>query len=190
MRHEIVLMLCSLAIGHSNAGQAGSAPARLTESQAILAKVMDDIRRCDKTVHYEYDSKSRRLSPPEINKIKGLKLKRLHREIAVFEINETYEGLRAAMLLVGRPNTGHKWPMHSVAFRDSYQAVRQRLERQWHLQLEDGLRPDPDVILDGLYADVSMIVDGTTRRLSIEKMPLDVYPHIGRPDVGCNDVRN
>ena len=151
---------------------------------------MDDIRTCDKTVRYEYDSKTRHVNPPELKKIKGLKLKKLYREIAVFEINEDYEGLRATVLTTGRSTARYKWPIHSIAFNDSFTTVRQRLESLWRLQFEDGLRPGPDVIYNGLYAETTMLVGTKSRTLSVEKMPSDVYPYIAKPDVGCNHVDN
>ncbi len=186
MRRAIFFAICSLGLVQSGANGQEIGPVTLTESQEILAKVMDDIRRCDKTVRYEYDSKTRHLSPPEVNKIKGLKLIRLHRDIAVFKINETYRGLRATMMTVGRPNPVLPWPIHTVAFRESYQTVRLRLEHLWQIQLEDNLRPGPDVISDGLYAEKTMTVDGKERTLSLARMPRDVSPHIPGPEVGCN----
>ena len=191
MKHAIATLACALALGQAIAGPSDSphsAPVRLTESQRILAKVMDDIRRCDKSVRYEYDRRTRTLSPPALMKIKGLKLKKLYREMAVFEINEVHAGMRAVALSVGRPNTGHTWPAHSVAFREGFDVARSRLEHLWQLRFVDGLRPGPDVIYDGRYADITMTVEGKDRTLSIEQMPLDVYPHIGRPEVGCNHV--
>jgi hypothetical protein len=64
--------------------------------------------------------------------------------------------------------------------------VRQRLEQAWELRLSEGLRPGPDVIYGGQYAELTMMVDGKERTLSVAKMPLDVYPHIAGPEVGCN----
>lgn len=162
------------------------APGELTESQRILAKIMDDIRTCDKTVRYEYDSKTRSLNPPELKKIKGLKLKRLYREIAVFEINDRYEGLKARVLSIRRREASVNPPVHSVAFNDSFEVVRQRLESLWQLQFTDSLKPGPDVILDGQYAEIEMVVENKRRTLSVAKMPPDVYPHIAKPEVGCN----
>lgn len=190
MRHLLVALLGALAIGDSSAGPAASTPPRLTESQQILAKVMDDIRRCDKSVRYQYDSRTKQLLPRELGKIKGLKLQKLHREIAVFDINETYEGLRALVMTVGRPNTGHSFPSHSVAFRETFQTARDRLQVLWQVQLEDGLLPGPDVVYNARYAAVTMSVEGKRRTLSIERTPLDVYPHIARPEVGCNQFEN
>lgn len=168
--------------------QEGTAAPRQTESQKILAKVMDDIRRCDKTVRYEYDSKTGRINPPELAKIKGFKLKKRYRELVVFEIDERYEGMRARVLTTGRPKTGYRFPAHFVAFAGDFKTVRERLERVWNLQFQDGLRPGPDVIYDGLYAETTLVVDGKDRILSVEKMPADVYPHITLPNVGCNHV--
>ena len=168
----------------------GKAQRALTESQQILTKIMGDIRTCDKTVRYEYDSRTRSINPPELKKIKGLKLKKLYRELAVFEIIEDYEGLRAAVLVVGRPNTGYQWPIHSVAFKGRYETVRLRLEALWRLRFEDGIKPGPDVIYDGQYAETTMLVGTKSRTLSIAKMPPDVYPHITKTDVGCNHIDN
>lgn len=193
MKHAIATLACALALGQAIAGPSDSphsAPVRLTESQRILAKVMDDIRRCDKSVRYEYDSKTRRLFPPELNKIKGLKLQKLHREIAVFDINETYEGLLAIVMTVGRPNTGHSFPIHSVAFRETFHTARDHLQLLWQVQLEDGLLPGPDVIYNARYAAITISVEGKRRTLSIERTPLDVFPHIARPEVGCNQYEN
>ena len=162
------------------------APAALTESQRILAKLMDDIRTCDKTVRYEYDSKTRHVNPPELKKIKGLKLKKLYREIAVFEINEDYEGLRATVLTTGRSKMPNIPPIHSIGFESKFKIARQRLEQLWHVQFENGIRPGPEVILNGLYAETTILVDNKSRTLSIAKMPADVYPHIAKPEVGCN----
>jgi hypothetical protein len=159
---------------------------RLTESQQVLNKVMEDIRHCDKTTPYGYDSKTKTISPPELKQIKGLKLKKLYREIAVFEINERYEGLHAKVLWIRRYGPSFNPPVSSVAFREPYKAVRERLEQSWKIQFKDGIRPGPDVIYDGLYAETVMLVDGKERTLSVAKMPLDAYPHIPMPDVGCN----
>lgn len=159
-----------------------------TESQRTLAKLMDDIRRCDKTVRYEYDSKAGHINPLELSKIKGFRLKKLYRELAIFEIDERYEGLRARVLVVGVPSRGYPLPRHSVAFANGFKKVRGRLEQIWHLRFQDGLRPGPEVIYDGLYAETTLAVDGKDRILSIEKMPSDVYPHITLPRVGCNHV--
>jgi hypothetical protein len=161
---------------------------RLTESEQVLNKVMEDIRRCDKTTPYGYDSKTKTISPPELKKIKGLKLKKLYREIAVFEIDERYEGLHAKVLWVGRPNTGYRLPGHSVAFGNSYKTVRERLEQRWHIKLKDWVRPGPDVIDNGMYSELTIDFDGKPRTLSVANMPADVYPHIPLPDVGCNQV--
>lgn len=151
---------------------------------------MEDIRRCDKTVRYEYDSQTRTVNPPELAKIKGFRLKKLHREIAVFEIDERYEGLRARVLTTGRPHTGYSWSIHSVAFRLDFKTMREKLETLWKLRFQDGLRPGPDVIDNGLYTETTMVVDGKERTLSVEKMPSDVHPYIALPSVGCNHVDN
>jgi hypothetical protein len=160
----------------------------LTESQQVLNKVMEDIRYCDKTTPYGYDSRTKTISPPELKKIKGLKLKKLYREIAVFEINERYEGLRARVLTVGREPQTYVLPIHSVSFGNSYKTVRERLEQRWEIELKDWVRPGPDVIDNGMYSELTMDFDGKPRTLSIENMPADVYPHIALPDVGCNHV--
>ncbi len=189
MKHAVVMLACALALGQANAGPADppiNVPKRLTESQRILAKVMDDIRRCDKSIRYEYDSRTKQLSPPELRRIKGLRLKRLYRDIAVFEVNEIYSGLKVNVITLGRPNSALPWSIHTVAFRESFQTARRRLEQLWQLQLIDGLRPGPDVIADGLYADISFTVKGKERTLSIAHMPIGVVPHVGGPEVGCN----
>ncbi len=180
-----ILLLCHSVISFA---QIGSKPP--TESQRVLAKIMDDIRTCDKTVRYEYDSKTRSLIPPELKMLKGLKLKKLYREIAVFEINERYEGLTARVLWIRRSGANNNPPAHSVAFNESFNVVRQRLETRWQIQFIDGLRPGPDVFLDGLYAEIEMMVGTKSRTLSIAKMPRDAYPHVTKPDVGCNHVDN
>lgn len=183
----VFLSACFLAYGVAIA-QEGDVASRQTESQKILLKLMDDIRRCDKTVRYDYDSKTGQINPPELARIKGFKLKKLYRELAVFEIDERYEGLRARRLLVGIPSRGYFLPRHSIAFSGEFPTVRSRLEDRWNLRFEDGMRPGPDVIYDGLYAEITLVVDGKDRILSIEKMPPDVYPHITLPRVGCNHV--
>lgn len=162
--------------------------ASMTESQRILSSVMEDIRRCDKNVRYEYDSKTKAISPPVLARIKGFRLKKLHREIAVFEIDERYEGLRARVLMTGRSTARYAWPIHSVAFSADFNTVRKGLESLWDLRFQDSLRPGPDVIFEGLYAEITMTIDGKERAISLEKMPLDVYPYIPLPTVGCNHV--
>lgn len=188
MKHLLVALLSTLAIRDASAGPAASTAPRLTESQQILAKVMDDIRRCDKSVRYQYDSRTRTLSPPELGKIKGLKLKKLSRESAEFEVNESYGGLSINALTVGRPNAGHKWPNHYVAFRESFSRARERLQQIWQLQFEDGIRPGPDVIYGAQYAEISMTVDGKQRFLSIEALPIKGSRHSHGAEVGCNHV--
>lgn len=175
---------CLLALSIDGFAQSRSKPP--TESQQVLAKVMEDIRTCDKTVRYEYDSKTRSLNPPELKMLKGLKLKKLYRELAVFEISESYGGLKATVLTTGRSEMLNIPPMHSVAFNEKFAIVRKRLESRWQLLFTDSLRPGPTVIVDGLYAETEMVVDSKRRTLSIAKMPPDVYPYIAKPEVGCN----
>lgn len=183
-----VTVICLALFLQPNSVLAQTSEKPLTESQQILKKIVEDIRHCDKTVRYEYDSKTRSVNPPELAKIKGFRLKKLYREIAVFEIDERYEGLRATVLTTGRSTARYLLPIHSVAFRSDYKTVRERLEGLWSLRFQDGLRPGPDVIEDGLYAETTMIVDGKERTLSVERMPPEVYPHVTLPRVGCNHV--
>lgn len=161
-----------------------------SESRLVLHKLMEDIRHCDKTVGYQYDSKSRQISPPELKRIRGLKLKKLRREIAIFQIDETYAGMHAVALVLGRSQGPYSLPIHAIAFRGKFEATRQRLEVIWNLRFTDGLRPGPDAIADGEYAEVEILVDEKRRTLSVERMPLDVYPNIGLPVVSCNHVEN
>lgn len=167
-------------------------PQKETASQKVLRKVMDDIRHCDKSVRYEYDPKTKQINPPELRQIKGIKLKKLIKnEIAIFKINETYEGIYAVVIWMGQTGGAYSGPsFHSVAFRGEFQPVRQRLESLWDVRFTDRLRPGPDVIIEGHHAEIEMLVDGKRRFLSIEKMPRDVYPYIGFTDVGCTHVEN
>jgi hypothetical protein len=186
------LLLIAFAFATFNAAYAAAStePQQETNSQLMLRKLMEDIRHCDKTVRYEYDAKTRQVNLSALREIKGLRLKKLYREIAVFQIDETYEGMHATVLSIGRPNAGNRWPIHSVAFTGNFPDVRHRLESLWDVRFEDMLRPGPDVIYEGLYAQVQMTVDKKWRILAIEKMPLTVYPHITQPAVGCNHVEN
>ena len=179
-------LLCAASIWQVSLAQVQALQKPHTESQLILTKVMEDIRHCDKNVRYEYDSKTRTISPPELKKIKGFKLKKLYREIAVFEIDESYEGMRAAVLLVGRAPQTYVLPIHSVAFRNSYKTVRERLEQRWHIPFKDAT--PPTTTYDGPSATFEMTVNGKWRELSIQKRPPEDYPHIPLPDVGCNHV--
>jgi hypothetical protein len=181
----ILAVLSGLQIWQTGFAQTTKIP--LTESQQVLNKVMEDIRHCDKTTPYGYDSKTKTLNPPELRKIKGLRLKKLYREIAVFEIDERYEGLRGRMLWVGREPQTYDKPIHSVAFKNSYKKVREQLEQSWDIKLRDWVRPGPDVIDNGMYSDLTFQFNGKQRTLSVSNMPIDVYPHIPMPDVGCND---
>jgi hypothetical protein len=85
-----------------------------TESERILAMVMNDIRSCNKETSYGYDVKKRTVNPGYLNNIKGFKLRRLSKEIAIFDIDEKYENLNATMLWVLRTPSPYKHPMHSV----------------------------------------------------------------------------
>lgn len=187
----LVVMQGVLAPVASQANAAGKAerPRQETASQQVLRKVMEDIRHCDKTVRYEYDPKSGRINPPELGKIKGLKLKKLLKnELAVFSIDETYEGMHTATIWMIQANGAFKGEksLPSVAFWEDFQSARKRLESVWNVQFVDGLRPGDDELPEGQYADVVIKRDGERRFLSVERMPLDVYPHIGFTDVGCN----
>ena len=176
----LVVMQGVLAPVASQANAAGKTerPRQETTSQQVLRKVMEDIRHCDKTVRYEYDPKSGRINPPELGKIKGLKLKKLLKnELAVFSIDETYEGMHAAtiwMIQANGPFKGEKSPP-SVAFLEDFRHVRKRLDLVWNIKFVDNLRPGPDEIREGQYAEVVIEKDDERRFLSVEKMPLDVY---------------
>lgn len=163
-----------------------------TRSQVILRKVMEDIRRCNKTVLYEYDPKTKQINPPELMKIKGIKFKKLLKnEIAVFQISEMYEGMHAVVIWMGQAGGAYDGAsLHSVAFRGEFQPIRQKFESLWGVEFIGRLRPGPDVITDGQYAEVEMLIDGKRRFLSIEKMPMNVYPYIGLTDVGCTHFDN
>lgn len=157
-----------------------------TSSYQTLHKVIDDIRYCDKSVHYAYDEKSGQINPPELRKIKGIRLRKLHKEHVEFMVDEMYEGLHVSALLVGRSEAPYVWPIHAVAFDGSLKNIRRRIELSWGIRFKEMLRPGPDVIYDGKYAQAEMEVDGYRRFLTIEKMPKEVYPNINQPVIGCN----
>lgn len=162
----------------------------LTESQKILSGVMQDIRNCDKTTRYEYSPKLNELRPPTLMKINGIKkMKLIKNEWAVFSINETYEGLHAVQLLVGQADGPYEWPMVSAVFREDFHTARKRIESAWQVRFTDAMRPGPDVITEGNYAEIETQIDDTRRFLKIEKMPKDVYPFIGLTTVGCNRIQ-
>lgn len=182
----VIIMITQACLAFAQGSESSTS---LTESQKILWKVMEDIRHCDKSVRYEYDSKTRTISPPELSKLKGFKFKKVYHDIAVFEINEEYLGMHAAVLVVGRAPT-LSLPLCSVAFKWNFPGVRHRLEREWGIKFQDDLRPGPDLIEDASYANLYMFSDGKERVLSIEEMPPGLYPYIALPEVGCNQFDN
>jgi hypothetical protein len=188
---QLFLTICfALIFPDITFASASTESQKKSTSQQVLKKVVEDIRHCDKTVRYEYNAETKKLNPPELLQINRLRLKKLYPEIAVFEIDEIYEGLHATTLVIGRSNAGYRWPIHSVAFVGDFQDVRHSLESLWSIHFKDMLRPGPDVIYDGKYAQIEMLLDKKKRFLSIEEMPHDVYPYINNPNVGCNHVDN
>jgi len=167
------------------AGHAAAPSKPETESQQVLRRVMEAIRHCDKSRSYEYAPDTGQINPPELKKLKGLEFVRHEHGMAIFRVDEMYEGLHAEFLWMA---TSNSWAtgMFSVAFRGSFQDVRQRLETIWNVQFEDKVRPGPDVIQDMQYADIEMHVDGKWRVLSIEKALPEEMPPIIWPEVGCN----
>jgi hypothetical protein len=159
-----------------------------TESERILAMVMNDIRSCDKETPYGYDVKKRTVSPDYLNKIKGFKLRRLSKEIAIFDIDEKYENLNTKMLWVLRTPAPYKHPMHAVGFINDYKTVRNALGRVWNISFEDAVLPA--ATYDGPSARFAMTINGKFRELSIEHKPATVYPNINLPIAGCNLVSN
>jgi len=150
---------------------------------------MQDIRHCDKTTHYEYAPKLNELRPSTLMKINGIKkMKLIKNEMAIFSINETYEGLHAVQLLIGQADGPYEWPIVSVVFREDFHAARKKIESAWLVRFTDAMRPGPDVITEGNYAEIEMQIDDTRRFLSIEKMPKDVYPFIGLTTVSCDRI--
>lgn len=182
---RLLILLLALPSLNSLAGQDTATP-QITKSQQILHKVMDDIRLCDKTERYEYDDKSERISPPEVAKIKGFRLKKNYREVAVFNVNETYLGLHVKAVTLGKAGNGYPYSILSVAFGDPYPRVRHRLEREWGVKFQDRTLPGPEYIEDAEYAETEVIIGTKRRVLSIEQTPVSIYPFIGLPDVGCN----
>jgi energy-coupling factor transporter ATP-binding protein EcfA2 len=169
---------------------ASTEPHKEPASQQVLRRVLEDIRHCDKSVRYQYDDKTDQINPPELRNIKGLRLEKLYREWAVFEIDDMYEGMHATTLLLRRSNISYMWPMHAVAFEGRFQEIRRRLESFWSIRFEDSVRPGPDVIYSAKYAQFEMSIDKTERVLSITQMPSDVdYPYSRLPTVGCNEIR-
>jgi len=166
-----------------------SKPKNETVSQESLRKVMEAIRNCDKSISYEYDPKTKQASPTELQKIKGFKFIRISNGIAIFGINETYEGMRSTFLWMG---TSESWArgMLTVAFRGEFQDVRQRLESVWNTRFEEKIRPGPDLIEDMQYADIEMFNGGKRYVLSIEKTLPQEMPPVIWPQVGCNTWDN
>lgn len=157
-----------------------------TESQQILAKVMDDIRSCDMSIRYEYNQKTHVLHPPEIKNIKGFKLRYSNKEVSVFDINETYLGLKANVLTIG---SHQHWvngaPHKSVAFLAAYPLVRHQLERSWKVRFQDTQMAWAD-FADATYSQVEIVVSGKRRLLSLTKMPATIRWYTTLPEVDCN----
>lgn len=158
-----------------------------TKSQATLRKVMEDVRRCNKSVLYEYDPKTKQVYPPELQKIKGFRFVRQTYGFAVFRIDEIYERMHARFLWMRMAGSGNG-NMFAVAFDGGYQLVRQRFEELWDIRFETKIPPDPDGIVNTQYADIELIVDGKRRWLSVG-VPVE-FPPITIPEVGCNAWEN
>jgi hypothetical protein len=92
-------------------------------------------------------------------------------------------------LLIGQAEGPYEWPMVSVVFREDFHTARKKIESAWQVRYTDAMRPGPDVITEGHYAEIEMQIDDTRRFLKIEKMPKDVYPFIGQTTVGCNRIQ-
>lgn len=167
-------------------------PRSMTASQIVLKAVMQDIRTCDKATPYAYDTKTKTLTPVALHRIKGLKLKRIDHQTAFFQIDEMYEGMRATLLSVSLINNkGISTLFVSVAFTEKYERVRKQIEKSWSVQLIDSIRPGPEVVYDGQYAEMFVVnSSGTHGTVSVEKMPKDVYPHVALPDVSCSSFGN
>ena len=183
----ICLFLWPQKIGAMTTEAQAQAP---TISKQVLHKVMEDIRRCDKKTQYQYDEKTKTLYPPELNKLQGIRLYKLEGGIAIFHIDEVYMEMRSVFLTVRRNSVRHKWPSHAVGIEGDFQGVRRQFETLWQLRFKERLRPGPEVVYDGKYAEVEMQIDGKRRFLSIQKMPLDIYPYFSQTYIGCNHVDN
>lgn len=166
-----------------------SSATKETESQAILRKMMEDIRHCDKSVLYEYDPNTKKFTPPELQKIKGLRFVKIRNNLAVFEINEMYEGMRARFFWIGGAGS---WAsrMYSIAFEGSFQDVRLHLESLWDVRFKDDFPPGPEVIEDMQYADVELFIKNKRYILSVKKRLPEDFPPIILPEVGCNTWNN
>lgn len=116
-------------------------PTTLTKSQQILRQALDDIYDCDRNPRrYGYDSKRKRLSPINIGNIRGLKLKKIYNEYAVFYINENYRGLRARAIVIS--HVEEKWPLGDywpalIIFDDKLEYVREIFEQTWNIRFSE-----------------------------------------------------
>lgn len=184
---ELLFIVAALVVAIPIAGEAAAPSGQEAVSQKALRRVMEAIRHCDKTEVYEYDPKTKQISPVWLRQIKGLHFVRETYGFAVFGIDEMYEQMHARFLWMRMDGSGNG-NMFAIAFDGGYQSVRRRIEELWDIQFEAKIPPDPDGIVNTQYADIELIVDGKRRWLSVG-VPVE-FPPIMIPEVGCNAWEN
>lgn len=158
-----------------------------TKSQATLHKVMEAIRHCDKSVLYEYDPKTKQVSPSWLRQIKGFHFVRKTYGFAVFGIDEAYEQMHARFLTMRIVDSGNG-NVQAVAFDGDYQSVRRRIEELWSVQFNETNPLDMPGFDENQYGTFELMVGGKRRWLSVG-VPVE-FPPITIPEVGCNTWEN
>jgi hypothetical protein len=189
MKQTSLIALAWVAIFASvNSACAQGVESAPTESEQVLAMVMNDIRSCNKDVPYGFNGENGNISPANLKKINGFRLRKLNKEIAIFDIKERYKNLDANVLLLGLTPSPYKYKILAVGFSGKYQDVRGKLGVEWGVPFEDAV--PPTATYDGPSAKYVIYINGKQRELSIMKRPIQVYPNISDTVVGCNSGDN